>query len=61
MPFHSPNNRRYFKTKNKTLIEYVLEYARDMRCNNDIIYHINFVRMKKVVVYPFEVVGFEVN
>ena len=61
MTLHSLNDRRYFKIKNKTLIEYASEYVRNMRCNNDIIYYINFIRIKKAVVYIFKVVEFKGN
>ena len=38
-----------------------MKFMRIINYNKDIIYHLNYVRMKKEVVIPFEVVEFEGN
>ena len=45
------------RTKNKTLIEYALEYVEKTNMNNVVLKHINYVRLKKGILLPCEVVG----
>ena len=52
---------KFFNSNNKTIIEYALEYVIIMQCNQDVLYQLKYVRMKKEVVYPFELVGFKGN
>ena len=55
----SPKKNRFYESTNKTMMEYAMEYAQQMNCDKNIMYQINFVRMKKGIVFPFEVVGFD--
>jgi len=59
MQLKSPEKRKFFDSKNKTIMEYAIEYVNEKRCTDEVLYQLNYIRMKKEVVYPFELVGFE--
>jgi len=46
-----------FASTNKTIMEYALEYVKSINCDRDVIWNLNYVRMKKEIVFPFELLG----
>ena len=44
-------------TKNRTLMEYAVEYIKSSGRKNEELWQINFVRLKKQIYLPFELVG----
>ena len=61
LSLHSPQTNDLYQSNNKTLIEYALDYMNQTKCNSDILYHLNFVQIKKGIVFPLEVAGFDGN
>ena len=47
-----------YNTKNKTLMEYAMKYVELNQYQKHVLYQINFVRLKKGVILPAEIVGF---
>ena len=40
-------------------MNYAMDYINQKNLDSEILYHINFVRLKKQVILPFELVGFQ--
>ena len=51
--------RSCLKTRNKTVMDYALEYVQVKNLKQQVLDHLNFVRLKKQLVLPFELVGTE--
>ena len=49
----------YVKTQNKIIMEYTLEYVQSKQLKNQVLDQLNFVRLKKQLALPFELVGTE--
>ena len=45
------------RTQNKTLMEYAIEYVESNQRNKEELWQINYVRLKKEILLPCEVVG----
>ena len=50
----SPKVKRFYKTINKTLMDYAIEYAKNRLNERDTLFQINYIRLKKGIVFPFE-------
>ena len=55
----SPKVKRFYKTINKTLMDYAIEYAKNRLNERDTLFQINYIRLKKGIVFPFKVIGFD--
>jgi len=42
-------------------MKYVIEYTEIMKLDSNILYHLNFIRLKKKIYLPYELVSFEGN
>ena len=51
--------RSCLKTRNKTVMDYALEYVQVKNLKQKVLDHLNFVRLKKQLVLPFKLVGTE--
>ena len=45
------------RTVNKTLMQYAIEYVNSTNKKDEVLKHINYVRLKKRVLFPCEVIG----
>jgi len=59
MKLISPVDEESRLTKNKTVMSYALEYVQQKNLEVDVLYQINYVRLKKQVILPFKLVGFQ--
>ena len=57
MRLNYPVNYREYKTNNKTLMEYAIEYVEKTNVNQEILWQINYVGLKKGVLLPCELVS----
>ena len=57
MRLRYPNEDKKKRTKNKTLMEYAVEYVEQRNVNKAVLKYINYVRLKKGILLPCEVVG----
>ena len=57
----SSMSKLFFQTNNKSLMKYVIEYTEIMKLDSNILYHLNYIRIKKEIYLPCELVGFEGN
>ena len=48
-----------YSTSNKTIMEYAIQYVESNKLPKQMLYQINFVRLKKAVILPAELVGFQ--
>ena len=51
-------NKSFYQTKNKILIEYILKYADIIKLDQNILYQINFVKLKKEILLLCRLVSF---
>ena len=57
MRLRYPNEDKKKRTKNKTLMEYAVKYIEKRNVNKAVLKYINYVRLKKGILLPCEVVG----
>jgi len=55
----SPEDEEGGISKNKTVMSYAMEYVEQKNLEEEVLYQINYVRLKKQVLLPFELVGFK--
>ena len=57
MVLGNPSDSHHKETRNKTVMQYAIEYVEQAKLNKDILKQINYVRLKKGVLLPVELVG----